>query len=110
MAQWYDNAAKMAEKYIGAQAKIEELNSVSILSPCVCHALNLCGYDAAVCLPETITYCDTLQAIYNLFRSYPQRLKLHKIRLCCSLYGISETGWSARLQCSKPIASHLNGI
>ena len=33
-AQGYDNADNMAEKYKGAQAKIEEQNSEANVSPC----------------------------------------------------------------------------
>ena len=42
-AQGYNNAGNMAGKYKGAQAKIEEQNSVAIISPCRCHTLNLCS-------------------------------------------------------------------
>ena len=31
-------------------------------------------------------------------------------RIDCFLHGMSETRWSAMLQCIKSIASHLNGI
>ena len=31
-------------------------------------------------------------------------------RIGCSLHGMSETSWSARLQSIKPFVSHLNGI
>ena len=72
-ARGYDNAANMAGKYEGAQAKIEEQNSVAIFSTCGCHALNLCGNDAAECLPESITYIGTVQAIYG-FTKYRNML------------------------------------
>ena len=109
-AHGYDNAANMAGKYAGAQVKIEEQNYVAIFSPCGCHTLNLCGIDVAECLPEAITYFVTVQTIYNLFRSSPKRWKLLKTRIDCSLHGMSEASWFARLQCIKPFASHLNGI
>ena len=83
---------------------------MSIFSPCGCHTLNLCGNDAAECLPEVITYFGTAQAIYNLFSSGPRRWELPKTCIGCSLHGMSETWWSARLQCIKPFASQLNGI
>ena len=109
-AQGYDNAANMAGKYKGAQAKIQEQNSMAIFSPCGCHTLNLCGNDAAECLPEAIKYFGTVQTIYNLFSSSPKRWELLKTHIGCSLHGMSETRWSDRLQCIKPFVSHLNGI
>ena len=109
-AQGYDNAANMAGRYIGAQAKIEEQNSVALFSPCGCHTLNLCGNDAAECLPEEITYFGTVRTIYNLFSSNLKQWELPNTRIGCSLHCMSETRWSARLQCIKPLASHLNGI
>ena len=77
---------------------------------CGCHTLNLCGNDAAECLPEAITYFGTVQTIYDLFSSSPKQWELLKTHIGCSLYGMSETRWSDRLQCIKPFASHLNGI
>ena len=110
-AQAYDNAANMAGKYNGAQAKILEQCPMAILSPCGCHTLNLCGNDAAECLPEAITYFGTVQTIYNLFRSSPKRWELlKKNRISCFLHGMSETKWSDRLQSIKPFAVHLTGI
>ena len=75
------NAANMAGKYEGAQAKIEEQNSVAIFSPYGCHTIYLCGNDAAECLPEAITYCGIVQAIYNLFTSNAKRWELPKTRM-----------------------------
>ena len=71
--QGFDNTANMVGRYEGAQARIEEQNYVAIFSPCGCHTLNLCGNDAAKCLPERITYPCTVQTIYNLFSSSPKR-------------------------------------
>ena len=65
MAQGYVNAANMAGKHKGVHIKIEEQNSVALFSPCGCRTLNLCGNDAAGCLPETITYYGTVQTTYN---------------------------------------------
>ena len=109
-SQGYDNAANMAGKNEGAQAKIEEQNSVSIFSPCGCHNLNLCGNDAAECLPEAITYFGTVQIVHNLFSSSLKRWELPMTRIGCSLHDMSETRCSARLQFIKSFASHLNGI
>ena len=106
-AQGYDNAANMAGKYKGAQAKLQEHNSVAIFSPCGCHTLNLCGNDAAECLPEAVKYFGTVQTIYNLFSSSPERRKLLKTLIGSSLHGMPETRWFDRLHCIKPFAFHL---
>ena len=108
--QGYDNAANMAIMYKGAQAKIEEQNSVAIFSHCDCHTINLCGNDTAECLREAIAYFGADQAIYNLFSSSQKRWELPMTRIGCSLHGTSEARWSARLQCIEPFASLLNGI
>ena len=100
----------MAGKYKGAQAKIQEHNSMAIFSPCGCHTLNLCGNDAAECLPEAVKYFGTVQTIYNFFSSSTKRWELLRTRIGCSLHGMSETRWSDRLQYIKPFAFHLNGI
>ena len=86
-AQGYDNAANMAEKNRGSQAKIDDQISGAICSPCGCHALNLSGNNAAECLPEAITYFGTVQTIYNLFSSSPKLWELHKTRMSCQKPG-----------------------
>ena len=83
---------------------------MTIFSPCGCHALILCGNDAAEYLPEAITHFGTVQTIYNLFSFSLKQWELLKRRIGCSLHGMSDTRWSARLQCIKSFASHLNGI
>ena len=67
-AQGYDNAANMSGKYHGAQAIIKEQYPTAIFSPCGCPTLNLCGNDAAECIPEasTGTYFGTIQTIYSI--------------------------------------------
>ena len=101
-AQGYDNAANMAGQYKGARVKIQEQNSMAVFSPCACHALNLCGDDAAEYLSEAITSYGTVQAIYNVFSSSPKRWEYNfKTRIGCSMHCMSETKWSDRLQCIK---------
>ena len=98
-----------AEKYKGVQAKIEEHNSVAILSPCGCHTLNLCGNNAAECLQEAQCF-GTVHITYNLLCSSLKRWELPKTHIGCSLHGMSEYRWSARLRYTKPFLSHPNGI
>lgn len=41
--QCYDNAANMAGRYNGLQAKIKEINRLAKFTPCTAHSLNLIG-------------------------------------------------------------------
>ena len=93
-AQGYDNAANMSGKYNGAQAIIKEQCPTAIFSPCGCHTLNLCGNDAAECVPEATTYFGTIQTIYTLFSCSPKRWEILAKRIGSSLHGISGTRWS----------------
>ena len=83
---------------------------MEIFSPCGWHTLNLCGNAAAECFKEAIMYFGTVQTIYNLFSSSPKRWELLRTCISCSLHDMSETRRSARLQCIRHFASHLNGI
>ena len=94
----------------GVQAQILEMCPAAIFSPCGCHTLNLCGNDAAECIPESITFFGTLQTIYSLFSSSPKRWEILTNRIGCSLHGISGTRWSDRVECVKPFAAHLRDI
>ena len=55
-AQDYNNGANMSGKWNGAQAIIKEQYPSAIFSPYGCHTPNLCGNNAAVCIPEAIIY------------------------------------------------------
>ena len=109
-AQGYDNAANMSGKYKGAQAIIKEQNPLVIFSPCGCHTLNLCGNDAAACIPEASTYFGTIQTIYTLFSCSPKRWEILTTRIGVSLHGISGTRWSDRVESVKPFVAHLPGV
>ena len=105
-AQGYYNAANMSGKYNGAQAIIQEQFPTAIFSPCGCHSLDLCGNDAAECIPEAITYFGTLQTIYTLFSYIPKEVGNIKKTYCCSLHGISGTIWPDRVESVKPFVAH----
>ena len=109
-AQGYDNAANMSGKYNGAQAIIQKQCSTAIFSPCGCHTLNLCGNDAAECIPEAITYFGTIQTIYTLFSCSPKRWEILAKHIGCSLHGISGTRWSDRVESVKPFVAHIPGV
>ncbi|XP_065642960.1 zinc finger MYM-type protein 1-like [Hydra vulgaris] len=48
--------------------------------------------------------------MYNLFSSSPQRWEILKQHLSVSLYVVSKTRWSARIDGFKPVTQHLNSI
>lgn len=70
----------------------------------------MCGNDAAECIPEAITYFETVQTVYNLFSSSPQRWEILQKCIGCSLHGMSNTRWSDRVESIKPFVAHLPGI
>jgi hypothetical protein len=109
-AQSYDNAANMAGKYKGVQAKILAQYPAAIFSPYGCHTLNLCGNDAAESVTEAVSFFGTIQTIYNLFSSSPKRWEILVKHIGSSLHGISDTRWSYRVESVKPFAAHLPGI
>ena len=96
----------MSGKYNGAQAIIQEQFPTAIFSPCGCHSLDLCGNDAAECIPEAITYFGTLQTIYTLFSYISKEVGNIKKTYCCSLHGISGTIWPDRVESVKPFEAH----
>ena len=106
-AQGYDNATSMSGKYNAVQAIIKEQYPTDMFSPCGRHTLNLCGYDAAECIPEAITYFRNAQTIYTLFICSPKRWKIMAKRIGCSLICISGTRWSNRVESAKPFVAHL---
>ena len=100
----------MSGKYNGAQTIIQEQCPTAIFSPCGCHTLNLCGNDAAECIPEAITYFGTIQTIYTLFSCSPKRWEILAKHIGCSLHGISGTRWSDRVENVKSFVAHLPGV
>ena len=110
VGQAYDNGANMAGKYRGVQAILKEKNSKCMFSPCGNHTLNLVGVNSAETCVEAVTFFGTIQKIFNTFGSSSPRWKILKKHVPVSLHPMSKTRWSARLDCVKPIASHLDGV
>lgn len=108
--QGYDNGSNMAGAYKGTQSIILKENSLALFSPCACHNLNLCGVHAAECCPKAVTFFGTIQKLYNLFSSSPQRWVILKENIKCSLYSMSNIRWSARVESVKPFIQNLCGI
>lgn len=52
----------------------------------------------------------TLQTVYSLFSSSPNRWEILLNRIGCSLHGIPGTRWSERVESVKPFVAHLPGI
>ncbi|XP_065684804.1 uncharacterized protein LOC136096979 [Hydra vulgaris] len=100
----------MARKYNGVQAVLIQLNLNCMFSSCGNHSLNLVGVGCAESCKEAVTYFRTIQQMYNLFSSSPQRWEIIKKHLPVSLHGMSKTRWSARIDGVKPVAQHLNSV
>lgn len=108
--QGYDNGSNMKGKYKGVQAIFLAANNLAVYSACAGHSLNLCGEKAAECCPEAITFFGSIQKMYNIFSSSPQRWEIMKKHIRHSLHSMSQTRWSARVDSVKPIANHLPGL
>lgn len=110
VGQAYDNGSNMAGKYSGAQAILKEKNENCIFSSCANHTLNLVGTDCAEACSEAITFFGIIQKMFNVFSSSPQRWEILKEHLPVSLHKMSKTRWSARIDCVRPIARHLDSV
>ena len=108
--QAYDNAVNMSGKYNGVQAILKEKNGNCIFSSCANHSLNFVGTDCAKACSEAKTFFGTIQKIYNVFSSSPQRWEVLKKHLPNSVHKMSTTRWSARIDCVRPFARHLDSI
>ena len=51
-----------------------------------------------------------VQKLFNIFSSNPQRWEILQKKIGCSLHSLSQTRWSARVECVKPFAAHIPGI
>ena len=65
--QAYDNAANMAGKYSGLQARIKKINSVAEFVPCAAHSLNLVGVNAVESCSGAVHFFMFAQNIYAFF-------------------------------------------
>ena len=110
IGQAYDNGANMAGKYNGVLAVLIQQNPNCMFSSCGNHSLNLVSVDCAESCKEAVTYTGTIQQMYNLFSSSPQRWEILKQHLPVSLHRMSKTKWSARIDGVKPVAQHLNSV
>ncbi|EFN63408.1 Zinc finger MYM-type protein 1, partial [Camponotus floridanus] len=100
--QSYDNAANMAGRYNGLQARINDINSLAFFIPCSAHSLNLVGVQAAESTKEVCKYFDFVQNLYTFFSASTHRWAV-LIRALATLgprqkvvKNLSDTRWSAR--------------
>ena len=108
--QGYNNGSNMSGRVKGVQACLHRRNNLAEYSPCGAHMLNLTGIHAAAPCPETVTFFDCVQRLYELFSGSPSRWKILQEEILCSLYSQSDTRWSACVDAVRPISTHLPGI
>jgi len=110
--QSYDNAANMAGKYSGLQARIKEQCKFAIVVPCAAHSLNLVGVQAVGCVSEAVSYFQLVQKLFNFFSSSTNRWKILKGCLGGQkvLKNLSETRWSARADAINALHNGYNHI
>ena len=92
------------------QEKIKDQYPTVIFSPCDCHTLNLCGKDAAKCIPKANISFGTIQTIFTLFSCSPKRWEISAKWIGSLLHGISGTTWSDRVESVKLFVAHLPGV
>ena len=109
-AQGCDSGASISGQYNVTQAIIKKQFHAVIFSPCDCHTLDLCGNNAAKCVPAAITYFRTIQTIITLFSCSPMRWEILAMRIGCSLHRIPATRWSDRVESVKPFIAQLPGV
>jgi len=63
--QSYDNASHMSGQYTGLQARIREINPLTMYAPCAAHSLNLVGVHAVQCCPRATKFFCNLQLLYT---------------------------------------------
>lgn len=108
--QSFDNASNMSGKTKGVQARLLENQTTAVYSPCAAHSLNLVGVHAASCCNDAITYFGSINRLYTLFSSSPDRWEILKQKTGFSLHSQSETRWSSRKEAVRPVARHLPSI
>ena len=53
---------------------------------------------------QVVRFFGTVQKLYNIFNSNPQRWEILKNNTGCSLHTMSNTRWSAKIESVKPFA------
>ncbi|XP_075715601.1 zinc finger MYM-type protein 1-like [Rhinoderma darwinii] len=108
--QGYDNGANMSGRIKGVRARIQERYPTAIFCPCAAHSLNLVGVHAAASCPEMKTFFGSVNRLYILFSSSPERWNTLLEEVGRSLQGLSDTRWSSRIEAVRPIAQKLPSV
>lgn len=96
--QTYDNAANMAGKYSGVQARIKQLSPLATFVPCAGHSLNLVGVKAVECCTQVVAFFDFVRKLYVFFSASTHRWTILTSSIgpqCKVVKRLSDTRWSA---------------
>ncbi|XP_033216978.1 zinc finger MYM-type protein 1-like [Belonocnema kinseyi] len=94
--QSYDNASNMSGKYVGVQARIQELNLLALYVPRVGHSLNLVGKNSVNVCIEAISFFGFIANLYAFFVASPHRWEILLNNSDSTLESLSKTRWSCR--------------
>ena len=111
--QSYDNAANMAGKYAGLQAKMREMNPLAEYIPCAAHSLNLVGVASVNCCLDAVNFFGLVQELYAFsvgstkrWSSLTSGLTPNEKGPILTLKALSSTRWHCHSESVK--ALHLN--
>lgn len=111
--QSYDNAANMAGKYAGLQAKLREINPMADYIPCAAHSLNLVGVASVNCCLDAVNFFGLVQELYAFsvgstkrWSSLTSGLTPNENGRILTLKTLSSTRWHCHSESVK--ALHLN--
>ncbi|XP_039388604.1 zinc finger MYM-type protein 1-like [Mauremys reevesii] len=99
--QSFDNAANMAEKYSGLQARLNNANPCALFIPCSSHSLNLIYNAAAKSCEGAMNFFDFVQNMYAFFSVSTHRWSMLQSHLeqangkHLTVKRICDTMWSA---------------
>ncbi|OCT81265.1 hypothetical protein XELAEV_18028083mg [Xenopus laevis] len=108
--QGYDNAANIAGKYNGVQARILEENEYAKCVPCAAHGLNLAGVQAASVNAEMKTFFGTVQRLFTFFSSSTSHWEIMKNMLKTTLKGHTDTRWASRASAVKALFAEIINV
>ena len=109
-SQCYDNAAVMVGHVSGVQRRILDKNPTALFINCDNHGLSLACVHAASEETITISFFETIEAIYNFFSVSTNRWAEFKQKLGVSMQRQSETRLSARDEAVRIVNYHLDEL
>ncbi|XP_033228857.1 uncharacterized protein LOC117180467 [Belonocnema kinseyi] len=86
----------MSGKYVGVQARIQELNLLALYVPCVGHSLNSVGKNSVDVCIEAISFFGLIANLYAFFVACPHRWQILLNHSDSTLKSLSKTRWSCR--------------